>query len=282
VKTRIRPFTRDDFGFAVSRTRREAWDNTAETFQLCLDHDPRGCFVAEVDGEAAGMITSTRYAHSAWLGNLIVLPEWRRRGIGERLMTHAIDALAAGADGVRTFRLEGDPMGIALYRRLGFVAEFVTPRFKKSPPHASRPVEADPLTAADLGAVQEFDRPRFGDDRGKLLELMMKIAPAAFCERADGKLKGYALALPSAAGVRFGPCAADDDETTARLLDAVLSAFSDVTVVTAVPEVNRSAVGVIKAHGFEETPSSLRMRLGPPAADIARDNLVAIASGAMG
>ena len=52
-----------------------------------------GCFIAEVDNRRVRMITTTRYARSAWVGNLIVVPERRRQGIGETLMAHAIDLL---------------------------------------------------------------------------------------------------------------------------------------------------------------------------------------------
>jgi ribosomal protein S18 acetylase RimI-like enzyme len=280
VPTKIRQFNGGDIDFALAQTTREGWDNTVETFRLCLGHDPLGCFVAEIDGERAGMVTSTRYPLSAWLGNLIVTPECRRRGVGERLMTHTIDTLTRA--GVGTFRLEGDPMGISLYRRLGFVDEFVSPRYLKNPPHAPVPARADALTAADLDELRAYDRPRFGDDRGKLLGMMLAISHAAFCVRAGGELTGYAMALPSADGVRFGPCVSDDADTTARLFDAGLSAFPKVPVVMAVSEINRSAVDVMESRGFEEVPSSLRMRLGPSACDNTPETLIAIANGAMG
>ena len=127
----IRTFGADDFGFASEQTAREGWDATAELFELCLAHDPGGSFVAEAGGQRVGMVTTTCYQRSGWIGNLIVPPEHRRQGIGERLMKHALEHLLRR--GVRTIRLEADPPGIGIYRRLGFVDEFESPRFVRPP-----------------------------------------------------------------------------------------------------------------------------------------------------
>lgn len=278
----IRPFNREDIGFALRQTRREGWDNTAELFEMSLDHDPNGCFVAEVNGQPAGMITSTCYAETAWLGNLIVTPETRRRGIGERLMAHAIGAFIGL--GIGTFRLEADPMGIGLYRRLGFVTQFATTRLQKQPPHrvdAHRSVLH--VTADNIDDVIAYDREGFGDNRERLLRYIMNIAPAAFCLRdGDGTLAGYAATLPSTAGVRFGPCVADDADVAAKLLDAVLAVCGGVPVLTAVPDVNPAAIDSMKSRGFQVVGSCPRMCLGPPTAESDPDKLVAIAYGAIG
>ena len=98
----LRKFETDDIEFALSQTRRESWDTPPGFFEVCLAHDPHGCFIAEVDGRRAGMVTTTCYAHSAWIGNLIVVPDCRQQGVGNRLMVHALDHL--DTSGVRTVR----------------------------------------------------------------------------------------------------------------------------------------------------------------------------------
>jgi GNAT superfamily N-acetyltransferase len=278
----VRPFNSEDIGFALAQTRREGWDNTAELFELALEHDPNGCYVVEVGGEPAGMITSTCFAKSAWLGNLIVAPDARQRGIGQRLMAHAIGTLTGL--GIGTFRLEADPMGVGLYRRLGFVDQFETTRFKKTPPHNVDPVRsALHVTADDIDDIDAYDRTGFGDNRGRLLDHIIRIAPAAFClRRRDGTLAGYAATLPSTEGVRLGPCVANDADTAARLLDAVLSVCGGVPIVTAVPDVNPAAIEVMKSRGFQVVGSCIRMCLGPPVAESDPHKLVAITYGAIG
>lgn len=276
----IRRFSNDDIDFGLAQTAREGWDNTASIFEVCLAHDPEGCFIAEADGWRAGMITTVRYARSAWVGNLIVEPDCRRQGIGKRLMTHAINRLEAR--GVRTTRLEADPMGVGLYRRLGFVNQFETPRFRKEPPHAVSGNRASRLERADLDAVKTLDRTCFGDDRGRLLGHLLEVTQAAYCVRANRQVEGFAMVLPSTAGIRLGPCVATRRTAAEELLDSVLADFPNVAVLAGVPSVNRTAVGLLESRGFTRMPSSLRMVRGEAAGESDPEKVVAITNGAMG
>src|SRR5690348_14660558 len=52
-------------------------------------------FVAEIDTKVAGTIMAGYDGHRGWIYSLAVLPEFRGRGIGTRLMRHAEECLAA-------------------------------------------------------------------------------------------------------------------------------------------------------------------------------------------
>jgi len=277
---RIRTFTEQDIDFALVQTGREGWDNTAAAFRVYLAHDPGGCFIAEIDGRRAAMITTTRYAQSAWVGNLIVTPEHRRRGLGERMMKHALAKLEES--GVRAIYLEADPMGIGIYRRLGFVDHFVTPRFKKTSPHDAKPREAERLDADGLDAVLELDARCFGEDRGALLREFLGIASAAYCLRAGARVEAYAMALPALRGVRFGPCAAENPRAIELLVDAVLTDFPDKTVIAAVPEICRAAIQAFESRGFTHEEGCRRMIRGAAARAPSPEGIVALADGATG
>ncbi len=276
----IRPFDAEDIDFALAQTAREGWDNMAWTFRACLENDPSGCLIAEVDGKRAGMITTVCHERSAWIGNLIVVPDYRRRGLGERLMLHAMDRLEAR--GVGTVRLKGDPMGIGIYRRLGFTVQFDSLRFHKEPPHRAKRVGAAELGKSDIHSITALDRSCFGDDRSRLLESLLDASLAAYCIRADDQVEGFAMALPSAHGVRFGPCIAKTRAAAEKLLDAVLAGFPNRAVLVGVPSVNPTSVEVFESRGFHRKPSSLRMLHGEAAAESDADTLMAIANGAMG
>ena len=84
--TEIRAFTAGDLGFAAEQTAREGWASGRRDFEVYLEHDPDGCFTAWKDGRPVGMVTTTRYPASGWIGNLIVIPEERSRGLGRALM----------------------------------------------------------------------------------------------------------------------------------------------------------------------------------------------------
>lgn len=276
----IRPFSDRDIGFAVAQALREGWDCPESVFATLAAHDPQGCFIAEIDGRRVGMITSTCYARSAWLGNLIVSPECRRQGIGERLMRHAIDRLEAG--GIKTFRLEADPMGVGIYTRLGFIAQFESPRFSKEPPHDAASSSAERIDAADWEAVRAFDALCFGDDRSAMLRAFMKTARATYCVRLNGRVEGFAMALPAAKGVRLGPLVARSPEVAAYLVDALMAEYKDAPIITAVPGLNAAAVSLFESRGLDRRTSSLRMLKGTPRVATNAEAVFALANGATG
>ena len=79
-------------------------------------------------------------------------------GIGRALMEHAIETLKV--KGGTTVRLEADPPGIPLYRKLGFVDEFESCRLKLAASKQRPPVDrkaAEPMTTDDLHAVASLD-----------------------------------------------------------------------------------------------------------------------------
>ena len=276
----IRPFATADIDFAVVQTGRERWDATPELFGVLLEHDPDGCWIAERGGQPVGMITSTLYRDSAWVGNLIVVHECRKSGIGKQLMSHVLDRL--DGRGVRTIRLEADPPGVKLYRGLGFVDEFESLRFRRDAVVDASHDRADLLRPEDLPGVFAFDAERFGDDRSRLLTLSYTQALASCWLRDAGQIRGYALALPSAFGARVGPWVADDKETARMLLDTVFACLRGASVYMGVPEGNVAAIDLLKARGFRPAPSSLRMVRGDRPAEQRPGAIYGIGGGATG
>lgn len=97
---------------------------------LALSEDPGGLYVvAEQDGELAGHLLLdplplAANAHVCSL-NIVVYPEWQGRGLGRKLMEHAVD-WARRTPGVEKIELRvraSNARAIALYRSLGFEEE---------------------------------------------------------------------------------------------------------------------------------------------------------------
>ena len=88
--------------------------------QLVGDHefDPGLCFLADAEGAlAAAAICWT----SAFVKDIVVHESWRRRGLGESLLRHAIRTFSArGADHLGLKVQAGNEGAIALYERVGF------------------------------------------------------------------------------------------------------------------------------------------------------------------
>ena len=127
----IRPMTLDDVEFGLAQQAREGWSTGRGMLAGLLEHDPDGGFVASSDGRPIGLITTSRFADTAWISNLIVAPGHRSRGVGRALMEHGLQRL--DATGACTVRLDGDPPGIPLYRSLGFEDEGESLRFQWTP-----------------------------------------------------------------------------------------------------------------------------------------------------
>lgn len=76
--------------------------------------------LARCDGRAAGFSLYRTVSDEAELLLLAVAPEFRRQGIGSRLLDHFLEAaLAAGATRVHLEVREGNP-AVVMYRQAGF------------------------------------------------------------------------------------------------------------------------------------------------------------------
>lgn len=279
----IRRFERSDVDFALRQKLREGWAVNRERFEVYLAHDPDGCFVAMDGDQPVGMVTTTCFGESAWIGNLIVEPACRSHGLGRALMEHGLEALRGR--GATTVRLEGDPPGIPLYRKLGFVGEFDSFRFKLAGPPMTPTLEtsmADLMTPGDLDEVASLDAEIFGANRRRFLELVLPCSELAVIRRQSGALAAYLLALPTDRGLRLGPCVARTPADARRLVDAAVDAAGSRPALIGVPAPNIEAVRMLTGMGFKSAPSSLRMRLGPSIASGNPSRVFAISSGAAG
>lgn len=82
------------------------------------------CFVAEDEGNIAGVITGRAYYNEVHIGDLIVGKDFRRLGIGSRLVRAVEDAYKdKGYEKITltTFGFQAPEF----YKKLGYVVEFV-------------------------------------------------------------------------------------------------------------------------------------------------------------
>ena len=86
----------------------------------------------EVSGESriVGMLVMWLVIDEAHVGTFAIHPQYRRRGIGQHLLAHAL--LDAYEHGIRTIYLEVRRSNLnaqALYRKFGFIEDGVRPRY---------------------------------------------------------------------------------------------------------------------------------------------------------
>ncbi len=208
---------------ALRLSEQSQWNQTERDWRRLLQSPPRGCFGALIEGRLIGTVTTVAYGTElAWIGMMLVDPDYRRRGLGTRLMQAALEHLQR--IGVNSIKLDATPAGRPLYESLGFRPEGVVERWegmgqagvkKKWPAWDER----------FLPAIYAFDRLAFGADRRVMLSFLIDDSPVLplVAITPEGQLEGFALARPGRRAFYIGPVAARGRETALALLDGMLA-----------------------------------------------------------
>jgi GNAT superfamily N-acetyltransferase len=212
--------------------------------------------VGTAGGQIVGVGNAIVNETVAWLGNIIVPPAERGRGIGSRLTERLIEICKERGCG--TLVLIATTMGEPVYRKLGFVATGLY-RFYRGGSDASatdlRRIRR--MRAEDHAAVLALDRVVSGEGRGPLLSRF--LATGWVHEREDdGRVDGHYLPALGA-----GLVIAANDEAGISLLRLKLRHAPSLVVV---PDGNEVAKKWLVSNGHSETLAAPRMCLGPEVA----------------
>jgi GNAT superfamily N-acetyltransferase len=268
----LRLMTEGDLA-AVDQLRRLAgWNQTPEDWRRLLELEPQGCFLAELDSELAGTVTTTAYGQAiAWIGMMLVHPKHRRQGIATHLMGQAVEYLRRRA--VRSVRLDATPAGYPLYEKLGFAPEWTLTRCQRpaqdeSPPSplAAAPSTTRDLADADWDAVEQIDAAAFGAPRSRLLRGLARHSLKALVWPAGRPAAGWGLLRAGANADYLGPVTCPRPEGATALATELLRGTGTRPVVWDVPDGNQAAKATAQRLGFAPIRSLTRMHLGPDAA----------------
>jgi ribosomal protein S18 acetylase RimI-like enzyme len=225
-----------------------------------LAFEPDGWLLATLDDTPVGTVGALDYGPYAYISLLAVHPSAQRRGIGLALMEHILAWLEAR--GCPMALLDATDFGAPLYRHLGFVEDDRTLVLGRegSPVRTRAPGRAYPVQPADLPALDRFDAPIFGAERGAVLASYLADAPErAFVTRdASGQITGYLFAQARA----LGPWVADTSADAEVLLAAALALPFAGGPEVVVPASNVAALSLLSRHGFRVTRSLPHMRRG--------------------
>ena len=90
----LRTMTTADIPAGMRLKDLAGWNQTPADWRCFLQSSPRGCFAAEVDGEVVGTAATMVYEQRfAWIGMVLVDPEFRGQGIGTCLLRKTIEHL---------------------------------------------------------------------------------------------------------------------------------------------------------------------------------------------
>lgn len=231
----------------------EGWDFSVE--ELTRLHRTGGAVGALDGGRLAGFLTFTDNNPVRWIGNVVVAPHLRGKGVGAQMVEKAME----GAPRVGLYAVE---KAVPLYERLGFVPAGEAFAFRAESAKPLRPSATAPITRADLLEVARYDRHETALDRGMLLRELVKAYPdSSRLVRHDGLVAGYGIAKTSPGLTELGPIVASTPRVAEDLLDALLASTPgphEVTVLGA----NRHGVGNVEARGFQRRLRTVPMYRG--------------------
>jgi len=105
------------------------WPERSFRFELTENPVTRG-WVAEVDGRVAALLVLWFIVDEAHIATIAVHPDYRRQGIGEQVLLHAL--LAVQDEGARRAFLEvraGNAAAQAMYVKYGFIVDGRRPKY---------------------------------------------------------------------------------------------------------------------------------------------------------
>jgi len=258
----LRLMTSPDIAAGMRLKDIAGWNQTSTDWERFLRASPEGCFVAEADGKVVGTATTMVYeGRLAWIGMVLVDPDYRGRGIGTELLEKTIDHLDAHR--IPTMKLDATPQGKPIYARLGFAAEYDIERWELR--RAAEAATAPAASAlAGLEEILRVDREIFGADRGDLLRSLDREAPEfTLMTSSPGHLTGYALGRRGSRADHLGPWMARDEASARDLLDRFLRCSGRETVFVDCLKENPCTRQLVRSRGFEFSRPLTRMCRGP-------------------
>lgn len=264
---RLRIMTEQDVPDGMRLNTLSGWNQTAADWNRFLDNSPRGCFVMEHDGKVVGTATTICYENRfAWIGMVLVDPEYRKQGIGTELLRKTIVYLADAH--IVTMKLDATPLGRPLYTKLGFVDEYEIERWILKRPSGivltTPSAMCAPLSEVQMEQILRLDKELFGADRSFLLRSLFDETPEfAMAVWEDGLPQGYAFGRCGLFADHLGPWMAKSRAAAGKVLQGFLTKSSRETVIADCMKSNSIAVELLGACGFDPSRPLTRMVRGP-------------------
>ena len=257
----IRRMQTDCLLFAQEVRALSGWNQTQKDWIRTLSYGPDGCFVAEWKGKPAGTAATVNYRDTtAWIGMVLVHPNFRRRGIATALLNLCIAHLRST---VRCIKLDATPEGKMVYNRLGFVAEYNLARWERTKLATETPGPSQTIEENDWPSLVKLDTPVFGTDRELWLRLLTRDSSRALLNRKeDGGVNAYGLARGGERAEYLGPVVADRRKDGEKLIRKLLDGAQQDTIYWDIPDDNKEAVALAEEMGFVRQRPFIRMWLG--------------------
>ena len=255
----IRLLFESDIPAAMKLKEAAGWNQTEADWRRLIKLEPDGCFAAVENDQLVGTTTTTTYEDDlAWIGMVLVDPQYRRRGIATRLLETAVAYLEGK---VTVIKLDATAEGNPVYEKFGFKTESLVERWRGSV--KSRSIAHEDM-AIDLNALLGLDRRAFSADRSRLIKSLIddsRMSPVLVKDES-GSLAGYALARAGTKEVYIGPVVSTDTTHVENLFDRSLGQLSGSSVYIDFSNECGVSSSVLADRGFVKERDLIRMSLG--------------------
>jgi len=261
----IRQMSREELDTLVAWAAAEGWNPGLDDAQVFWDTDPDAFIAAEIDGELAGggsiVAYGTRYG---FMGFFIMRPDFRGRGLGNRLWHERKRRLIARLDADASIAMDGVFNMQSYYAKGGF--RFICRDLRFEGRGVASPKTAGVVDARSIPfeEIDAYDERHFPTNRAGFTKAWIdRPGGHAVAAVDDGKLVGYAVMRPCQIGHKIGPLFADDGAVAERLFSTLGSRVAGEPIFLDVPEINADAMALAARHGMNEVFGCARMVLGP-------------------
>lgn len=261
----IRPMTIDDLSLGLRLTQQAGWNQTESDWLRFMNLEPKGCFVAELNGYSVGTVTTCIFGSVAWIAMVLVDVNARGKGVGTRLLKHSLDYLKsqmANRKSQITIRLDATSAGQPIYEKLGFVVEYELARFEGIAPSSRIEPAVTKATPEIFARIIDFDNRITGTDRTKMLSRLFEEFPEYIHILQHGDtITGFATMRPGTNAIQIGPCIATTNAGPALLSDA-LNRCAGEPVFVDIPLDNADALKIAESSGLKIQRYFMRMYRG--------------------
>ncbi|NQT93242.1 MAG: GNAT family N-acetyltransferase [Lentisphaerae bacterium] len=257
----IRNLAEADIPDAMRLKNIAGWNQLESDWSTFLADSPQHTLAAVHNGRVIGTAAAMTYADRlAWIGMVLVDPEFRGQGIATRLVNTVLESLPSCA----SIKLDATPTGSRVYAKSGFEPEYEICRMICMSAHApGSPVASRRLTSKSVGNLGELDAEAFGADRMPLLKRLQILAPgSAQCCGSDAKsVDAFCLGRPGMNFHHVGPLVARDVEQAKQVMSGVLLDLAGKPVAVDVPKDQAEFLAWLRAVGFGVHRTFTRMYL---------------------
>jgi ribosomal protein S18 acetylase RimI-like enzyme len=261
---KLRDMLENDVDFAHGLAEAEEWPTIKNEFITLMNHRPGRVFICEQEGVPVGMVSAVAYGSLGFIGWLIVHQDFRGRGLGTRIMEHALKHLQT--QGVEVILLDATKKAIPLYERLGFCKVMRSLRLRIS----GKGSDVDDTGIMDESSFERvllLDNEHFGADRSYFLKkLHQDNADLSFVLKSQDEIVGFIMGHGEENFIWVGPWIVNPDHLSkaGNLVTRVIRAAKDKqTILIGVLEHNEDALSILNSCSqAEQFGFSWRMAYG--------------------